>query len=116
MEMTTSTFPDIRWNQPSDVASQAELSKDAVRGGAYLAARYGLGVLVSLGNMLVMTWWLGPHIYGLFVTAISLVAFLATISRAGVDTFLVRRESPPDRATYDTAHAIILIASFNIAG
>ena len=33
----------------------------AIRGGAYLAARYGLGIFVSLGNMLVMTRWLGPH-------------------------------------------------------
>ncbi len=80
-----------------------------------MAARYGLGVLVSTGNMLVMTWWLGPHIYGLFVTAISLVAFLATVSRAGVDTFLVRRESAPDQAMYETANAVILTASLALA-
>ncbi len=49
----------------------------AFRGGAYLAARYGLGVFVSLGNMLVMTRWIGPHAYGLFVTAIGIVAFLS---------------------------------------
>ena len=113
--MTSPTFPAIGWNQPPEVPQEAALSTDTLRGSAYLAARYGLGVLVSLGNMLVMTWWLGPHIYGLFVTAVSLVAFLATVSRAGVDTFLVRHESP-NRAMYETANAIILIVSFALAG
>lgn len=114
--MTSSAFPVLGWNQPREVPDEAALSADTLRGGAYLAARYGLGVLVSVGNMLVMTWWLGPHVYGLFVTAISLVAFLATLSRAGVDTFLVRHESPPNQAMYETANAIILIASFALSG
>ncbi len=68
-------------------------SSQTVRGGVYLAARYGLGVVVSLGNMLVMTWWIGPHSYGVFVTAIGLVAFLSNLARAGVDTYLVRADA-----------------------
>jgi len=114
--MTTSTFPAVQWSRQQEPCEQAALSTDTLRGGAYLAARYGLGVLVSLGNMLVMTCWLGPHIYGLFVTAVSLVAFLATVSRVGVDTYLVRHKSPPDQAMYETANAIILTASFALAG
>ena len=114
--MTASTFPVSEWNQKPEVSEEAGLSQETLRGGAYLAARYGLGVVVSLGNMLVMTWWLGPHIYGLFVTAVSLVAFLATVSRVGVDTFLVRHESPPTPAMYETANTIILSVSFALAG
>jgi O-antigen/teichoic acid export membrane protein len=86
----------------------------ALRGGAYLAARYGLGVLVSLGNMLVMTWWIGPHAYGLFVTSIGLVAFFASLARVGVDTYLVRREAAPDARVYDTAGTLILFVSVGI--
>ena len=82
-----------------------------MRGGMYLAARYGLGVMVSLGNMLVMTRWIGPHAYGLFVTAIGLVAFLASVARGGVDTYLVRSETPPDACMYGTAATCILGAS-----
>ncbi len=48
---------------------------ETARGAIYLAARYGLGVIVGVGNMLVMTWWIGPHAYGLFVTAVGMVAF-----------------------------------------
>ena len=75
---------------PAATHVNSAISQETLKGGLYLAGRYGLGVLVSAGNMLVMTWWLGPHAYGLFVTAISLVAFLAVVSRGGIDTFLVR--------------------------
>ena len=88
-----------------------KLSGEVVRGGMFLAGRYGLGVLVSVGNMLVMTWWIGPHAYGLFVTAVGIVAFLASLARAGIDTYLVRCDTPPDDGTYGTATALILGSS-----
>lgn len=87
------------------------LSRETLRGGAFLAARYGLGVLVSLGNMLVLTWWIGPHAYGIFVTAIGLVSFLASVSRAGVDTYLVRLEPQPDARIYGVATTVVFVAS-----
>ena len=93
---------------------QAVFSSATVRGGIFLAIRYGLGVIVGLGNMLVMTWWIGPHAYGLFVTAIGIVAFLATIARAGVDTYLVKSETPPDAQAYATATTLILSASLGL--
>jgi O-antigen/teichoic acid export membrane protein len=84
-------------------------------GALYLAARYGLGVFVSLGNMLVLTWWIGPHAYGVFVTAIGLVAFLASVSRGGVDTYLVRRTAIPDARTYAIAQTVVLALSVSLA-
>src|ERR1700757_2863681 len=70
------------------------------RGGLYLGLRYGLGILVSLGNMFVLTRWIGPHAYGLFVTALGLTSFLAALARGGVDTFLVRQESIPTKRAF----------------
>ena len=90
------------------------LSAQTIRGGAYFAARYGLGVFVSLGNMLVMTRWIGPHNYGVFITAIGLAAFLSTLARAGLDTYLVRSESVPDKNTYDIASTLILSISVGL--
>jgi O-antigen/teichoic acid export membrane protein len=87
------------------------LSAENMRSGLYLAGRYGLGVIVSLGNMLVMTWWIGPHAYGLFVTAIGIVTFLAAVARGGVDTYLVRSRIAPDTSMYGTAATLILSAS-----
>jgi O-antigen/teichoic acid export membrane protein len=96
-----------------DSSSQI-FSSQTLRGGMYLMTRYGVGVLVSLGNMLVMTRWIGPHSYGLFVTAIGLVAFLATLARAGVDVYLVRREAAPDEHMYDVASTLILSISVGL--
>jgi PST family polysaccharide transporter len=85
----------------------------AGRGGVYLGLRYGLGALISLGNMFVLTWWIGPHAYGVFVTAIGLSAFLASLARAGFDTYLVRRPEELDASHYHTASS--LIAGFSLA-
>jgi len=97
------------------VAENTEaFSADTTRGGIYLAIRYGLGVLVSVGNMLVMTWWIGPHAYGLFVTAIGIVSFLASLARGGIDTYLVRSELPPDSCMYGTATTLIGLMSLGL--
>jgi len=92
-------------------AHSAILSPQIIRGGGYLAARYGMGVLVSVGNMLVLTWWIGPHAYGIFVTGIGLVAFLSNLARAGIDTYLVRQKETPAKAVYDAACCLILMIS-----
>lgn len=94
----------------------SELSSQAFRGGALLAARYGIGIFISLANMLVLTWWIGPHAYGIFVTAIGIVSFLAAVGRVGTDTYLVRSPVVPDETMYSTAIFVILISSAILAG
>src|SRR5581483_5009906 len=83
------------------------------QGGIYLGLRYGLGVLISIGNMFVLTWWIGPRAYGVFVTAIGLTTFLVGLTRNGIDTYLVRRVEKPDRSLYDVASTLIL--AFSVA-
>src|SRR5256884_7021115 len=61
--------------------------------------------------MVVMTRWIGPHAYGLFVTAIGIVAFLSNLARAGVDIYLVRLEPAPDQRIYDIATRLVLFIS-----
>ncbi|MGA8153274.1 MAG: oligosaccharide flippase family protein [Terriglobales bacterium] len=107
-------FGDVPNLRPSPYEPPRVLCSETIRGGIYLAVRYGLGVVVSLGNMLVMTWWIGPHAYGVFVTAIGIVAFLATLARGGVDTYLVKSEGPPDHRAYGTAISLILCSSFGL--
>src|SRR5437879_10422723 len=98
-------------NSATSFEPHALFTPSAIRGGAYLSLRYGLGVFVSLGNMLVMTRWIGPHPYGLFVTAIGIVAFLSYLARAGVDIYLVRLEPAPDPRIYDLAITLVLFIS-----
>ena len=74
----------------------------------YLGLRYGIGILVGFVNMFALTWWIGPHAYGLFITAIGLSSFLANLTRAGADTYLVRRELAPEIRLYHVASTLIL--------
>jgi PST family polysaccharide transporter len=94
-------------------APRSRLSQLAISGsgGAYLVVRYGLSTVVTLGNMLVLTWWIGPHAYGVFVTAVGIATFLASLTRAGVDTHLVRCPSAPTDHQYGVAVGIILVNS-----
>src|SRR6266576_261324 len=86
----------------------AGMSSLTACGGVYLGLRYGLGIIVSLANMFVLTRWIGPHAYGLFVTALGLTAFLAALSRGGIDTYIVRLASTPEKRVYDVATTLIL--------
>ena len=95
-------------NQISSPSSAPDLTILTTRGGLYLGCRYGLGILVSFVNMLVMTRWIGPHAYGIFVTALGLSAFLAAFARGGIDTYLVRSERPPDSHSYDIANTLVV--------
>lgn len=81
------------------------------RGVGFIAARYGASSLIQAGNVLVLTWWIGPRAYGAFVTAVGITTFLSSITRAGLDTHLVRCEEVPNREDYDTAFTLILLIS-----
>jgi O-antigen/teichoic acid export membrane protein/uncharacterized heparinase superfamily protein len=90
------------------VAISPQLGSLTTRGGVYLGFRYGLGVLIGMGNMFVLTWWIGPHAYGIFLTAIGLTAFLAALTRSGVDTYLIRRAEAPEEWMYEVANTLIV--------
>ncbi len=90
---------------------RSSVSGGSLRGGAFLTARYLLGTVIGVGNMLVLTRWIGPHSYGIFVASIGLVAFLSNLSRAGVDTYLVRQVVAPDDESCRTASTLIFAIS-----
>jgi O-antigen/teichoic acid export membrane protein len=89
----------------------SKVTDQSLRNGSFLAGRYGLGMLVSLGNMLVLTWWIGPHAYGTFATAVGIAAFLASLARLGIDTYLLRCALPPSTRTVQVAGTLTLAIS-----
>jgi PST family polysaccharide transporter len=103
-------------NEGTPEGSASGLSSLTTRSGVYLGLRYGLGILVSLGNMFVLTRWIGPHAYGLFVTALGLTSFLAAMARSGIDTYIVRLEAKPDKHVYDVASTLILANALVLLG
>jgi len=103
--------PKRAQHNPATANESSSLSALTRRGVGYLAIRYGLSMILSLGNMFVLTWWIGPHSYGLFVTAVSLTTFLSSLTRFGVDTYLVRCDPVPDLRQYQIASTLVFLIS-----
>jgi O-antigen/teichoic acid export membrane protein len=103
-------------NERGTIVHDRQFRDLATRSGVYLSLRYGLSIVVSMANMFLLTRWIGPHAYGVFVTAVGLTTFLASLTRFGVDTYLVRCEPAPDRQQYDVAFTLVLTNSFLLTG
>jgi len=112
LSVDRSTAQQIAARPNYDAGPEAQQITDSrqitARDGLYVGLRYGVGILIGLANMFVLTWWIGPHAYGLFVAAIGLSAFLGSLTRAGADTYLIRRQNTPDTRLYSVATTLIL--------
>jgi O-antigen/teichoic acid export membrane protein len=82
-----------------------------VRGGAAFAIRQGIGIGLSVLNVLVVTHIIGPYQYGLYAAPNAIVAFIAVAATWGLDVYLLRKTEEPTRDDYDQAFTIFLITS-----
>lgn len=80
-----------------------------MRGSAYLVFREGLGMLISIGNVLLVTRSIGPTQYGLFATAFGLSQFIQTFGHLGVGVYLIRQEGEQTPKDYHQAFTLLLI-------
>jgi O-antigen/teichoic acid export membrane protein len=87
------------------------LRVQALRGGAYLAIREGMGIGVRLAGTLVVTRLIGPTNYGIYAGAQVAVAFLAIVAQLGVGVYVIRLEESPSMRTYHVALAVVLITA-----
>ncbi|MDP2958483.1 MAG: oligosaccharide flippase family protein, partial [Longimicrobiales bacterium] len=86
------------------------LRQAVYRGGGYLAVRYGVGLVLSAGGVLLLTRLLGPAEYGLWAAAASLQAVVQVLAQWGVGTYLVRHEGPERPERYHQATSFLLVA------
>ncbi len=80
-----------------------------MRGSAYLVFREGLGMLISIGNVLLVTRSIGPTQYGLFATAFGLSQFIQTFGHLGIGVYLIRQEGEQTPKDYHQAFTLLLI-------
>jgi O-antigen/teichoic acid export membrane protein len=81
------------------------LREQVLRGGAFLIARQGLGLVLSLAALFLVTKIIGPSAYGVYASALGLVSFVLQIASLGVNVYLVR--SPDlDEKDYQAALAL----------
>jgi O-antigen/teichoic acid export membrane protein len=85
------------------------------QGGAYLILRYGLGLIISFGGVLLLTRLIGPANYGLYAGSLAIIVFFTTVGPFGIDIYLVRREQAPTAAVYNQAFTLLLLSGTGIA-
>lgn len=85
------------------------LRTQVLRGGTYLVLRQGLGLLVNLGGVLLLTRIIGPEKYGLYAAALSVFTYFQIVSQLGIEVYLVRREGEEQLTTYHQAFTLLLL-------
>jgi PST family polysaccharide transporter len=83
----------------------------ALKGGAYMALREGLGVGIRLAGMLVLTRLLGPSDFGLYAGAAAVTLVIVTLAQMGLEVYLIRQPGEPDEDAYDQAFTFLLLTS-----
>ena len=92
------------------------LREQVLRGSTYLILRQGIGLVVSLGGVLLLTRLIGPTDYGLYAGALGLMIFLSLVARMGVDVYLIRQEGDIGEAVYHQAFSFLLLAGLGLSG
>jgi O-antigen/teichoic acid export membrane protein len=79
-----------------------------LRGGAYLAGREVIGMVIRLGGVLALTRLLGPADFGLYAGPAALATFLGLVAQWGTEIFLIRREDEPSERLYDETFTFLV--------
>lgn len=86
------------------------LRSKVLSGGVYLVIRQGIGMMISLGGILLLTRTIGPEQYGLYTAAYGLFYYLYSVCQFGIVVYVVRQDGN-DRAVDHQAFTLLLIIS-----
>lgn len=90
------------------------LREKVMQGGVYLIVRQGIGLMIGLGGMILLTRMIGPTNYGLYISSIGILTYLLSLAGLGINVYLVRQEKDMNRSDYDMAFTLLLLTSFLI--
>jgi PST family polysaccharide transporter len=90
------------------------LKSKVLRGGLYLVIREGMGMVISLGGILLLTRAIGPQQYGLYVAAYGIFYYFQNLSQLGVGAYLVRREGEEESRVYHQAFTLLLLLGVGV--
>jgi O-antigen/teichoic acid export membrane protein len=102
--------------EESEENGSQPLSKLAVRGGAYLVGREGIGMVIRLGGVVLTLRLIGPAAFGLYSGAMAFVLVVTTIVQLGAEVYLIRQPDAPTREKYDEVFTFLLVASAVVVG
>jgi len=86
-----------------------QLRDRVLKGGTYLIVRQGLGLIIGLAGVMLITRAIGPGNFGLYATALGVVSYINGLMGLGVNVYLIRRDNNPSANIYRQALALMLI-------
>ncbi|WP_201447883.1 oligosaccharide flippase family protein [Calothrix sp. PCC 7507] len=78
-------------------------------GGLYLALRQSIGMVISLGGVLLLTRLIGPEKYGLYAATFGIFWYLQTVCQLGIEIYLVRHEGEEKLQIYHQGFTLLLL-------
>jgi O-antigen/teichoic acid export membrane protein len=84
------------------------LRNQALKGGFIMVVRQGLGILLSLIGVILITRVIGASQYGLFGASAGIIIFLYRLGNLGLDVYLVRKTTNPEPREYNQVFTILL--------
>lgn len=91
-----------------------QLSQLAVRGGAYLLRREGIGMFIRLGGVVVTVREIGPGAYGIYSAALAFVTVAAVLAQMGAEVYLIRQPGELGDSIYNRAYTLLLCTSVGV--
>jgi O-antigen/teichoic acid export membrane protein len=89
------------------VTPPTNLRGQALKGGAFLAGRHSVSLVIHLLGVTLLTRAIGPHDYGLYVGAFGVQMYLYAVSQLGLIVFLVRHGGVITDAEFDQAFTLL---------
>ncbi len=89
-----------------------DIRQKAKQGGLYLIVRRGFDIALGVFGLLFLTRLAGPHAYGLFTAAFSLVRFIGLLSDSGIKMYLLRTRRETSLETFHQAFWWLIFSGF----
>ena len=97
---------------PPGGEDNANLRDRTLHGGAYLAARELVGMVVRVLGVVVVTREIGPHAYGVYAGAAAFIIVVGTVAQMGMEVYLIRQPEEPELRTYEEVFTFLLVLAF----
>ena len=75
----------------------------------YLVARQGVGMVVSIVGVVLLTRAIGPEGYGLYAGPLAIYMFLFLLFQWGISVYLIRKEGELQEQDYHQAFSLLLL-------
>jgi O-antigen/teichoic acid export membrane protein len=95
--------------------STPSVRSDALKGGAFLAGRHAISLVIHLAGVSLLTRAIGAHDYGLYIGAFGVQTYLYNVGQLGVIVYLIRHGGELGDKEFNQAFTLLTIIGLSLA-